>query len=756
MASTSKFLQLDPQVLVEYIYTDPLSPEIIETDTNGARLLVLENSYIGANHIFNEDNPFVTTGNLRSRSVIPLNNLKSKYAYLTTSNVVNYLDYDTNLDSVNTLNSQISTLPNIPTKTPHYDTIRIHLVSGYSFEGLGEGFIFEATIKDRNENKHSLASIVYRPVDSYEILNPTPFILGEKLYTKYIEVKVPASSWMTDEYLADKTDSTNLSWIFTSGNGLKVQNTIEVSLKYIVTSEKLNGQTYFYPGETSKASLNIRDEYSNLYAVIQESTVGDYFELYGEYAGDIYEDFILQLNNEPDTDITVLHDIQVLEQIGTTFTKTAEQSFVQSDDFGIPYRFRPIIFNSHIATSYRIIYTLRILNKVDNSQIIRTVQYTSFDVKKYGRKFRKLNLGTVPSVTKVYNTLPGETQNIVLNNDVTFNVSSEGSTIVKQTEFVLGFRESVKVSASTSSVKTTPAVLQEGDIAATAQGSTVMVGDVPLEIVSTTPTNKIYPQNEARIKVSPFDDFIKFIFYDNSLQEATGATNPQLLDLSSVGTLYLSFFNTETNDEVRVSNYTNISGISPAQGEVVFKISKEEGKKILGFTSNIFYVSSRLEVGQNKSDETLLYTGKWFKPQDLFQQTASEVIEELKNTIKNLNLQLNAEKGATNQIITNQQIDIDNLTRENSTLQQNIAESMSTAASVQAVTDNTVSTSNSTTSTSNSTTSTSNSTTSTSNNDGKIKENLFQKIRKGKGQFTSDKEYEKMKGINVKKIKLNP
>jgi hypothetical protein len=416
----------------------------------------------------------------------------------------------------------------------------------------------------------------------------------------------------------------------------------------------------------------------------------------------------------------------------------------------VPYRFRPIIINSHIATSYRIIYTLRLLNKVDNSQIIRTVQYSSFDVKKYGRRFRKLNLGTVPNVTKVYNTLPGETQNIILNNDINFNISTEGgTTIVKQTEFVLGFKESVKVSASSSNVKTTPAVLQEGDIVPTAEGSMVMVGDVPLDIVSTTPTNKIYPQNEASIIVSPFDDFVKFIFYDNSLQEATGATDPQLLDLSSVGTLYLSFFNDETNDEIRVSNYTNISGINPAQGEVVFKISKEESKKILGFTSNIFYVSSRLEVGQSKSDETLLYTGKWFKPQDLFQQTASEVVEQLKNTIRNLNLQLNAEKAAANQIITNQQISIDNLTSENSTLQQNITESANTVVNVPTVTDNTVSTSNNTVSTSNNTTS-------GSNNDGKIKESLFQKIRKGRGQFTSDKEYEKRKGISVKKIKFNP
>ena len=144
MASTSKFLQLDPQVLVEYIYSDPSSPSTIETDINGAKILVLENTYVGANHIFTEDNPYVETGNYRYRSAIPVTANKSQYAYLTNKNVVNYLDADVNLDSVNELLAQESTLPNVPVKNPAYDTIRIHLVSGYSFEGLGEGFIFEA------------------------------------------------------------------------------------------------------------------------------------------------------------------------------------------------------------------------------------------------------------------------------------------------------------------------------------------------------------------------------------------------------------------------------------------------------------------------------------------------------------------------------------------------------------------------------------------------------------------------------------
>ena len=744
MAATSKYIQLDTQVLVEYEYTDPSNPEVIETDANGAKLLLLNNTYTGTTAVFSEDNPFLETGNYRNRSAVPINKDKTQYAYLETTNVVNYLDADPNLEDVNILLSQLTGLPNVPKISPVYDTIKLHMVSGFSFEALGDGFIFEVLIKDRTGAKHTLTQLVYLSSDNYEISNPTPFISNERLFSKYIEVKVPSLAWLTDEYINDKTNPSILSNLITQGSGLTVQNTIELSLKYINKTEQLNGQTYFQPGEETVTSINKTDEYSGLTAVIKDAPAGDYFEVYGSYNGDIYEDFIIALNQEPDTDLVVVHDILVFEQIGTNWTQTSEQSFIQTDSYDEPYKFRPIILNSHIATSYRIAYTLRILNKVDNSQIIRRAQYASFDVKKYGRRFRKLNLGTVPTVTKVYNTIPKDTQDIILNNDISFTV--DGSKVIKQTEFVLGFRESIKVSASVTSVKTNPSVNQEGDIQPTAQGSEVQIGDVPLEITNTTATNKIYQQGEGQMIISPFDDFSKFIFYDNSLQEATGASEPQLMDLTSMGVFYLSFIDETSGDEVRVQNYTNVKGISPAQGEVIFRIGKEDSKKILKFKSNNFYVSSRLEIGPDKSDETMMYVGQWFKPEAKYQATASEIIKGLETSNKALKLNLTSEKEASNEVIKDLETEISTLEKEKKALQDKLTELSQDVLDITANIRATESV--------------------------KTKEalaaekvqakstpniNLIRsKLKKGQGKFVSPKSYEKVKGVSIKKFKINP
>lgn len=631
MASTSKFLQLTPQILVEYIYKDTVTPEVIETDSNGSRIHILNNTYTNTNFLFNEDNPYVYTGNTKLLSAIPITADKSKYAYLTSNTALQYLDYDPNLIDIATYQAQITGPYNVPVKLIEYDTIKIHLLSGFDFID-SDGIMFEVLIRDRSGKKHNIASLAYLKADNYEINNPKPLLIGERLYTKYILLKVPALSWITDGYLATPNNLNILANQLTSNAGVLTQSTIELTSKFITKTEKNNGQVYFYIGESSTAAINMLDEYSLLSAVVQESEGGDYFEIYGEYNGDIYEDFILQLNLQPNTSIMVVHDINVFEQVGTSFVLTTEQSFIQSNDFGEPYVFRPVILNSHIAVSYRIDYTMRLINKNDNSQVLKQSQFSSFDVKKYGRKIRKINMGTVPTVTKVYNVLPADVSQIVLNNPAAIFDNSNSSNNI-QTKFVMGFRERLKVSASVSSVKATPSVLEEGDIVPTVAGARTSSSGAAIEIKSLTPTEEIWTQGEAAISLSPFDNFILFVMYDNTLQNATGAAQPQLLDLTNMGTFYLTFKDEATGDEVRISNYTNVKNLSPIKGELLFKINKEEATKILKQSSNNFYVSSRLELNDSKSDETMVYFGKWYKVDEVIEIRNSEIIKDLNSKL---------------------------------------------------------------------------------------------------------------------------
>jgi len=636
MASTSKYLQLNSQILLEYIYQDPSAPTVIDTDLNGARCMILDNSYTGTNFLFTEDNPYVPTGNYRTYSAIPINSKRTRYAYLTTNVPLNYLDYDTNLPDVASLLAQLTTPPNVPTEALQYDTIRLHLVSGYSIATQGDGFIFEAQFTDKAGKKQNLTSIAYLNTDSYETLNPDEFVVGERLYTRYIEIKIPAVSYLNDVTISNPNVPTTLSYLMSYGKGVQPTSMIDFSLKTITTTEVVNGYKFFITGNDVTTSISRTDEYTGLSAVVQESTSGDYFELYGEYNGDIYEDFIVTLDQQANTKIVVFHDIKVIEQVGSSFLKTSENSFLQSDNFGVPYKFRPIVLNSAIATSYQIEYTLRIYNTFDNSQILRQAQYSSFDVKKYGRRIRKINLGLEPNVAKVYNVLPDNKPIVNLTNYNRMNLQVQGQAPVVQTEFVTSFVDRNRISASVSAVKIVPATVQQGDVIPTAAGESTSFSDIPLKIQQISETDKVYQQGEAPIGVSPFDNFYQFIIYNNAVSTALGVGEPQLLDLTQVGTVYINFFDKATGLKIKLKSYTNIKDLNPANGEVVFKIPAEESSKILGMTDKNYYLSTVLETGGGTSEETLLYNGMWFSVEEKNTKVASDVIEDLQTSFADL------------------------------------------------------------------------------------------------------------------------
>ena len=96
------------------------------------------------------------------------------------------------------------------------------------------------------------------------------------------------------------------------------------------------------------------------------------------------------------------------------------------------------------------------------------------------------------------------------------------------------------------------------------------------------------PQGDGSIRISPFDDYFLFTLYD----EKDGQNVP--IDLSNVGTIYISFIG--TNDEVKIPNYTNVNEINMSGGQVLFRISAENGKRILGL-----YKSSDAKFAINHS-----------------------------------------------------------------------------------------------------------------------------------------------------------
>ena len=109
------------------------------------------------------------------------------------------------------------------------------------------------------------------------------------------------------------------------------------------------------------------------------------------------------------------------------------------------------------------------------------------------------------------------------------------------------------------------------------------------------------PQGDGTIRISPFDDYVSFTLFDDT----EGEDSP--IDLSNVGTISLVFVG--ENDEIKIPNYTQVQNIDLTQGQVLFRIDKENSKKILALDNNNFYISTQMIDENSASDETVLYTG---------------------------------------------------------------------------------------------------------------------------------------------------
>ena len=478
----------------------------------------------------------------------------SEYALLDSTN--NYIDNNTNWTGSTSATINQADATDIPSNTITYDTVRLHLRTGYSFAARNyEGFLFQVGARRQSGVKNLFTSIAYLNASSFEIQNPKPFVLGETMYSKFIEVKVPALANMDPDFI---------NWFFGSGNdSIDPTSNYEISFKLIEELDDSTGFDIIRTGEETEFTIAREDEYPDIAAVIEEAVDGDYFNLYGTKDGTAtgFDSYIQNRMQTSSDDIVVFHDIAIYEQITSFFNKSYEMSISQTTNFDIPIPFRPVIINSNVATAYNLDYTLRIYNETNNTQIVKRASFTSYNVGKYGRRLRSINLPGQNAVMKVYNTLP----NVLENRQIIENLATLPS---NQTRFVPTFIERVNVVTGSTNV--------------------IVVDN---EIVDASEM-KFYADGESELTLSPFDNYVKFKIAKLSGEDLINVS------LESVEKVILNLGN------VAIDNSLNYADVELGEGEIMFKISEANMIAASKQESRKFMLSIA-----NGTDKTLIHHG---------------------------------------------------------------------------------------------------------------------------------------------------
>lgn len=454
-----------------------------------------------------------------------------------------------------------------------YDEVRLHFRSGYSFANRNyEGFLFEVKTSRDNGVKNFLTQLVYLNQSNYEWSNPKPFVIGETLFTKFVEVKIPTLVSQNPQF--DNNFYGNLGQPGTSN--LDPNSNYEVSFKLIDRLENIGGFDYFYATEENTFTISKEDEFSDFSVVVEEADDGDYFKIYGERSGsiDALEEYVFNRINTSSDDIVIMYDVEMYEQIGTSFIKTYDMTFTQVQDFNRPITYRPVVINGNVAVSFSIDVTMRIVNETDNTSIVKTASLTYDIPAKYAKEMRRLNISSTNKLTEVFNTLP----NLSANRSVRGLIENS---LPASTRYVPTFVEVNNIVTGAISVNV---------------GSSSNADELPSEI--TDLENPEFKKNgEVDIYVPPFTAYYKF--------KIAKQENDDLIDVSLIGAdnIVLTFGDGQNK---RIFNNQANRDIDPSKGEVLFRIDEANASAIRGMANKQFYITSK-----SGSDNTVITYGNF-------------------------------------------------------------------------------------------------------------------------------------------------
>jgi len=618
MATSSKYIQLSSSVLMEYIYADNsqvnVSGNPYRINTSISPIWKMNNSLSKVDQIMNSDSSAniitgspIGTGNVRNRSFTELESFKT--ALLDIDKVVPYNDYDPNLTPTSSLPITFTNL-----QAPVYDTIKLHLVQGFNFE-QNEGLTLSVKIKKKDGSDLIISNFVYNRSDTFEVLNPSPFFFGGRVYDTYVEIRVLSTFWLSYDYwLGTLTGDTVVERI-TDFNGVERDQQIQVFFSWVKEYNTIDEQTFGIIQDTVSVDLPLRDQFETISAYIDEASDADYVEFYAKYNSEIIEQFILDLNQNG-YDFILLHDLIQSEYIYDstssqyTWVKTNELEISQTSDYDLPNVYRPVIKNPS-ATAYKIDYVVRLYNRDDNTQVWKAASMISYETQKYGRRIGSINLGTNPIKSIIYN------KNFV--KEIKINKINEP--VLSNTKYITSFIDATEISVSFDTI----------NLDSNVQGSVNTLTNINNpSIQNSASSGNIYTNGLARILIPDSVSFLKFVIYQKNSQ---GTSTP--LNLSGIGDIILAFTD-NTGDKIEIlefpTNYT-----SKTRGEIVYRMNEADSKNVLNLSNRNF----GLYLINEKGDKTFLYNGKFYSPTEWMDLQSNNKIVDLEKQIEKLTLDRN-------------------------------------------------------------------------------------------------------------------
>jgi hypothetical protein len=375
----SKYLKVDRNVLLEYIYDD--GNVIGEAYNIGVNIKNRIQNYIAVN----------------TSSTI---NTQANTLFLIDPVVGSYGKFDPTKYNFLQLKEYASGFP------IRHDTVKLYFPINWTFGEYQGIYIRVYGFDVNNKNVYDLANFYYDKSNIeqnennsiLDFINP-PLYFQEKLWGKAIQVDIPSLFAVSNQRGAAALKSNNLNSTLTEGIGFNQQSPIFIDFRFIQSSSTINNLTTYQLTSRTTFTLPQSPEFESIGLTIEESRNGDFFEIFATYNGNIgeFNDFInrtVSLGNR----YYVEYNITTWEQN----IKGKTQRLVVTEDFLSKIEYRPIIKTS--TTTAIIDVEMNLIDAVNNSRITRRASFGMLQdmVSKYSARLMKINLSDA-NKPKIYN-----------------------------------------------------------------------------------------------------------------------------------------------------------------------------------------------------------------------------------------------------------------------------------------------------------------------------------------------------------------
>lgn len=528
----SKYVKLNRDILLEYVYNN----ENLISEPYQVLVNIKDNitSFISPNSS--------TTNNILNNQLFKIDTVNNK------------------LGKVDTTNYSFLQLKDYATSIPvRYDTVKIHVPINWTF-GEYIGFYLRIyTFDYRNKKYVDLTNFYFDITDvtqSY-LLNYSspPLLFQEKLWGKYIDILIPSVNQVSLQREDGLPKENSMNSNLAPNEGLSQNSPIFIDFQFLAKKQTVNGVDTFISTTKTTTTISQVAEFESMGVMVEESTEGDFFEIYGTYNGNIgeFNQFIqnsIRLGNR----YYVEYDITIYEQN----IKGKTTKVVVMDDFIDKVEYRPII--KYSTTTAVIDVEMKLIDAVDDSVINRRASYGMLqdEISKYSLNLTKINLKNAwkPKIYNLKNISTGLIDN--LNGQIVFEKVEVPFPVLIDRLNVIAKSKNVQFSK---------------DI--------------------------FYGMGLLKIVIYPFDNVIKF----NIATDIDSSV--KYMDLTNLNDLKLTIKNDNVTIESPIYLDTDENNLSI--GQIVFKVNSNKYtdiKRVYNSGNNIFYITTT-----NQNITTVVYTG---------------------------------------------------------------------------------------------------------------------------------------------------